>query len=95
MRFLDLGTGSVGGLFLTPKDLSVALRPSRAPVGALFLVSRLAFPAGGRGGDSCGLGFAVLIKFGNTYECSQILLVRVHLEGTLELLTAAWERVVG
>jgi hypothetical protein len=39
--------------------------------------------------------FAVLVSPGDTYEWSNVLLARAHFNGTLELLTAAWERVLG
>lgn len=41
------------------------------------------------------LKLAVRVTPGDTFEWSQVLLARVSLSGTLELLTAAWERVLG
>lgn len=38
---------------------------------------------------------AVRVNPGDTYEWSKVLLARAHFDGTLELLTAAWERVLG
>ena len=38
---------------------------------------------------------AVLATPGITFEWSKVLLARAHFNGTLELLTAAWERVLG
>ena len=38
---------------------------------------------------------AVLSAPGHTYEWSNVLLARAHFNGTLELLTAAWERLLG
>src|SRR5205823_3811890 len=38
---------------------------------------------------------AVHVSPGDTYEWSKVLLARAHFNGTLELLTAAWERVLG
>ena len=38
---------------------------------------------------------AVHVGPGDTYEWSNVLLARADLNGTLELLTAAWERVLG
>jgi hypothetical protein len=38
---------------------------------------------------------AVHISPGDTYEWSELLLARAHLDGTLELLTAAWGRMLG
>ena len=32
---------------------------------------------------------------GDTYEWSRVLLARAHFDGSLELLTAAWERFLG
>lgn len=37
----------------------------------------------------------VRVSLGDTYEWSQVLLAKAHLDGTLELLTAAWERLLG
>lgn len=37
----------------------------------------------------------VHVSPGDTYEWSKVLLARAHFNGTLELLTAAWERVLG
>jgi PAS domain S-box-containing protein len=37
----------------------------------------------------------MLVTPGDTYEWSQVLLARAKANGTLELLTAAWERVLG
>jgi hypothetical protein len=38
---------------------------------------------------------AVHVSPGDTYEWSKVLLARAHLNGRLELLTAAWARVLG
>jgi hypothetical protein len=38
---------------------------------------------------------AVHVTPGDTYEWSKVLLARASFNGTLELLTAAWERVLG
>jgi hypothetical protein len=38
---------------------------------------------------------AVHVSPGDTYEWSEVLLARAHLDGTLELLTAAWGRMLG
>ena len=38
---------------------------------------------------------AIHVSPGDTYEWSKVLLARAHFNGTLELLTAAWERVLG
>jgi hypothetical protein len=38
---------------------------------------------------------AVHANPGDTYEWSKVLLARAHFNGTLELLTAAWELVLG
>jgi hypothetical protein len=38
---------------------------------------------------------AVLVTPGDTYEWSQVLLARARFDGTLELLTAAWEQALG
>jgi hypothetical protein len=38
---------------------------------------------------------AVHVSPGDTYEWSKVLLARAHFDGTLELLTAAWELVLG
>src|SRR6266850_7818909 len=38
---------------------------------------------------------AMHVSPGDTYEWSRVLLARAHFNGTLELLTAAWERVLG
>jgi hypothetical protein len=38
---------------------------------------------------------AVNATHGDTYEWSRVLLARAHLDGRLELLTAAWGRVLG
>ena len=38
---------------------------------------------------------AVHVSPGDTYEWSKVLLARAHLDGTLELLTAAWELALG
>lgn len=38
---------------------------------------------------------AVLSAPGHTYEWSNVLLARAHFNGRLELLTAAWERLLG
>jgi hypothetical protein len=41
------------------------------------------------------LALAVHVSPGSTYEWSKILLARASFNGTLELLTAAWERTLG
>jgi hypothetical protein len=41
------------------------------------------------------LKVAMHVTAGDTYEWSKVLLARASLSGTLELLTAAWERVLG
>ena len=41
------------------------------------------------------LALAVRSDLGATYELSKVLLARVDPDGTLELLTAAWEKVLG
>lgn len=41
------------------------------------------------------LTLAVYASPGDTYEWSKVLLARVNSNGTLELLTAAWERLLG
>jgi hypothetical protein len=41
------------------------------------------------------LRLAVRVSPGDTFEWSEVLLARVSFSGTLELLTAAWERVLG
>jgi hypothetical protein len=41
------------------------------------------------------LKIAMHVTAGDTYEWSQVLLARASFSGTLELLTAAWERVLG
>jgi hypothetical protein len=38
---------------------------------------------------------AMHVSPGDTYEWSKVLLARAHFNGTLELLTAAWGRVLG
>ena len=38
---------------------------------------------------------AVHVSPGDTYEWSKVLLARAHSNGTLELMTAAWELVLG
>ena len=38
---------------------------------------------------------AVHASPGDTYEWSEVLLARAHCDGTLELLTAAWGRMLG
>jgi len=38
---------------------------------------------------------AVHVNSGDTYEWSKVLLARAHFNGTLEVLTAAWELVLG
>jgi PAS domain-containing protein len=35
------------------------------------------------------------VSVGPHYACSEVLLARAHSEGRLDLLTAAWERVLG
>lgn len=41
------------------------------------------------------LTLTVHVTPGRTYEFSQVLLAKATLQGTLELLTAAWERTLG
>jgi hypothetical protein len=41
------------------------------------------------------LKLAVRITPGDTYEWSKVLLARAKFDGTMELLTAAWERMLG
>jgi hypothetical protein len=41
------------------------------------------------------LKLAVHVSPGDTFEWSKVLLARANFSGTLELLTAAWERVLG
>jgi len=41
------------------------------------------------------LRLAVRVTAGDTFEWSQVLLARASFNGTLELLTAAWEKVLG
>jgi PAS domain-containing protein len=41
------------------------------------------------------LRLAVHVTAGDTYEWSKVLLARASISGTLELLTAAWERLLG
>jgi len=41
------------------------------------------------------LTLAVHVTSGDTYEWSQVLLARASFRGTLEFLTAAWERALG
>ena len=41
------------------------------------------------------LKLAVHVTAGDTFEWSQVLLARANRSGTLELMTAAWERVLG
>lgn len=41
------------------------------------------------------LKLAVHVSPGDTFEWSQVLLARASFSGTLELLTAAWERFLG
>jgi PAS domain S-box-containing protein len=41
------------------------------------------------------LKLAVHVSHGDTYEWSKVLLARTNPNGTLELLTAAWEKVLG
>jgi len=38
---------------------------------------------------------AVHVTPGDTYEWSKVMLARASVDGTMELLTAAWERVLG
>jgi PAS domain-containing protein len=38
---------------------------------------------------------AVLASPGHVYKGSNVLLARAHFNGTLELMTAAWERLLG
>ena len=37
----------------------------------------------------------VVVRCGHTYERSNVLLAKAHPTGTLELLTGAWERLLG
>jgi hypothetical protein len=46
-------------------------------------------------GQPTDFTLAVHVTPGDTYEWSKVLLARASLNGTLELLTAAWERVLG
>jgi hypothetical protein len=41
------------------------------------------------------LKLAVHVSPGDTFECSRVLLARASFNGKFELLTAAWERVLG
>ena len=41
------------------------------------------------------LRLAMQVTPGDTYEWSQVLLAQASFDGTLKLLTAAWERVLG
>jgi hypothetical protein len=41
------------------------------------------------------LQLCVLVSPGDTYEWSKVLLARAHFDGTLQLLTAAWGRLLG
>jgi hypothetical protein len=41
------------------------------------------------------LTLSMRVNPGDTYEWSRVLLARAHFDGTLELLTAAWERALG
>ena len=41
------------------------------------------------------LTLAVHVTPGDTYEWSQVLLAKANFRGTLELLTAAWEKALG
>jgi hypothetical protein len=41
------------------------------------------------------LKLAVHVTAGDTFEWSQVLLARARLDGTMELLTAAWEKTLG
>jgi hypothetical protein len=41
------------------------------------------------------LTLSMRVTPGDTYEWSRVLLARAHFDGTLELLTAAWERALG
>jgi hypothetical protein len=45
--------------------------------------------------SSIDLALAVKVSPGDTYEWSNVLLARAPFNGTLELLTAAWGRVLG
>src|SRR2546423_5503254 len=46
-------------------------------------------------GSPQDLQLCVAVSPGDTYEWSKVLLARARLDGTLELLTAAWERLLG
>ena len=48
-----------------------------------------------RSGRPRDFRLAVHVSAGDTYEWSKVLLARAHFDGTLELLTAAWELVLG
>lgn len=41
------------------------------------------------------LWLSVFVSSGRTYRRSNVLLARAHFSGTLEFLTAAWERLLG
>ena len=41
------------------------------------------------------LRLSVFVSPGRTYKRSNVLLARAHFSGTLEFLTAAWERLLG
>ena len=41
------------------------------------------------------LRLSVLVSPGRTYQKSNVLLARAHFSGTLEFLTAAWEKFLG
>lgn len=45
--------------------------------------------------DPLDLKLAVHATAGATYQCSDVLLARVRFNGTMELLTDAWETVLG
>jgi hypothetical protein len=46
-------------------------------------------------GHPADFTLAVNVGSGNTYEWSEVLLAKATHSGTLELLTAAWERLLG
>jgi hypothetical protein len=59
----------------------------------LYRVNAIAMTkSSGRPGD---FTLAVHVSPGDTYEWSKVLLARANFNGTLELLTAAWELVLG
>lgn len=56
---------------------------------------RLDMQTNSKTGKPIDLTLAVHIIPGDTYEWSQVLLARASFRGTLEFLTAAWERALG